>query len=102
MYETYDIRDVSQLQSDSQKLKLKNDRVVELVSEIKLLANKVSANWETEGSDLQSYLEEINKCTSILENSFIPAINEYANVLDNLFESTKLTQTQTVNDFRSQ
>ena len=98
MYDTYDIRDISALENDSQSIISKSDKIINLVAEIKDLANKVKVNWETNGTDLQSYLYEIEKCTGVLENSFIPAIKEYANVLSQLAEATKVAQSHTISN----
>lgn len=96
--DTYDIKDINALSTHSKLIKEKNSKIVELTAEIKKIANMVRENWQTEGSDLQSYLNEIEKCVNVLENSFIPAIDKYSIVLADLYEKTNSIQNRTLNN----
>lgn len=100
--ETYNIKDVNLLETSSEAISSGSKKIAATVDSLETLSNSVKSNWENDlGADVQSYLNNLQKCVELLEEVLMPTLEEYAAVLSELAEATKEAQSKTVEDSTS-
>ncbi len=94
---TYEIKDLSLLESDTADLSSANGKIQGNASSLQYIINQIRANWQNEaGQDLASILQELEECSNTLTNAIVPTVEKYVNTMNTLAAESRRTQGNTL------
>lgn len=94
---TYEIRDINELEIDTQELANSNKKILSDAEELDNIIMEIKRNWQNEtGTDIESIITELENCTNKLKNTITPTIEKYVNTMNKLIVDSKIAQNNSI------
>ena len=94
---TYNIKSIDELEASTAALASSNQKVTNNANSLSYILNQIKENWQNEaGSDLASFITELEKCINSIQYAISPTVTEYVKTMNTLAAESRSTQSKTL------